>query len=114
MAGQEPTSCLRSVPWQYQGLILRKQNAKPLKQPLARLTVVHPDSAFLADLADPHVPHAALEVCLTCNWCWSLSRALCVQVNVVHLETCSQPERYSNVRAEPEMQVGLLTWTLTP
>ena len=29
---------------------LRERRAKPLKQPLARLTVVHPDSAFLADL----------------------------------------------------------------
>ena len=30
--------------------VLRERHSKPLKQPLRRLTVVHPDDNFLADL----------------------------------------------------------------
>ena len=31
--------------------VLRERHSKPLKQPLRRLTIVHPDPAFLSDLA---------------------------------------------------------------
>ena len=48
---------------------LRERRAKPLKQPLARLTVVHPDGAFLADLAGRLRAYIVSEVSLCTQSC---------------------------------------------
>ena len=67
--------------------VLRERHSKPLKQPLRTLTVIHPDSAFLADLSGALRPYVVGEV------------------NVVELETCDDPSKFCTVRAQPEWQV---------
>ena len=67
--------------------VLRERHSKPLKQPLQRLTVVHPNPAFLADLTGP------------------LRGYIMAEVNVVELEACDDPARFRDVRAQPEWQV---------
>ncbi|KAK9792748.1 hypothetical protein WJX73_005932 [Symbiochloris irregularis] len=67
--------------------VLRERHSKPLKQPLRRLTIVHSDKALLADLAG------------------QLRQYVMGEVNVVEMDTCSDPLRYCNIKAHPEWQV---------
>ena len=68
--------------------VIRERHSKPLKTPLRKLIVVHPDESFLADLAG------------------ELKEYVVEELNVTELEMCSDATQYSTVRAEPEWQVG--------
>lgn len=76
--------------------VLRERHMKPLKQPLRRLTVVHPSQHFLADIGGP------------------LRSYVQGEVNVVEMHTCADPALYCTVRAQPEWQVSQGTCLIQP
>jgi len=66
------------------GRALRERRGAPLKRPLRRAIVVHPDPEFLADVAG------------------RLREYVLSELNVREVEACADPLRYCSVRAEPE------------
>lgn len=66
---------------------IRDRHARGVKVPVARLTVVHPDADFLADISGPLSAYVAEE----CN-----ARAL---------EVCADPLRFCSLSAAPEWGV---------
>jgi len=71
------------------GRVIRERKARPLKQPLRSLTVVHPDRGVLADLEG------------------ELAEYIYQEVNVREMTMCSDPEEFGTLRAEPVFAVGL-------
>eukprot|EP00879_Flechtneria_rotunda_P010867 GHRR01011357.1.p1 GENE.GHRR01011357.1~~GHRR01011357.1.p1 ORF type:complete len:1070 (+),score=427.67 GHRR01011357.1:521-3730(+) len=69
------------------GRAIREKNNKPLKQPLRKVTVVHPDPDFLADITG------------------ELSEYVVGELNVMQLETCSDMLQWAELKAEPEWQM---------
>ena len=67
---------------------IRERNTKPLKQPLRLLTIVHPDTRILQALDG------------------RLSEYIYQETNVRELSTCSDPEKYGVLRAEPNFAVS--------
>lgn len=62
---------------------IREKHAKPVKTPLRRLVVVHPDKDFLNDISG------------------DLAKYVEEEVNVRQLEVCSDASVYSTTRGEP-------------
>jgi isoleucyl-tRNA synthetase len=68
------------------GRAIREKNNRPLKQPLRRVVVVHPDPDFLADITG------------------ELSEYVTSELNVLALDTCSDPLAYAELSAVPDWQ----------
>eukprot|EP00775_Hariotina_reticulata_P005282 gene5283-5517_t len=68
------------------GRTIREKNNRPLKQPLRRVIVVHPDPDFLADVTG------------------DLSEYVTGELNVLELETCSDMLAYAELSAVPDWQ----------
>lgn len=66
-----------------QGRLIRERKTRPLKLPLRKLIVVHSDEKFLSEIAG------------------TLKGYVQEELNVVEVETCAEPEKYTSVRAEP-------------
>ena len=66
--------------------VIRDRHNKPVKTPLAQMTVVHTDEEFLADLEG------------------DLSEYVAQECNVLSLETCADPLKFCTVRAQPDFQ----------
>jgi isoleucyl-tRNA synthetase len=66
------------------GRVLRERRGAPLKRPLRRAVIVHPDAEFLDDVAG------------------RLREYVLSELNVRELEACADPLRYCTLRAEPE------------
>ncbi|GFH13065.1 uncharacterized protein HaLaN_08870, partial [Haematococcus lacustris] len=77
--------CLQSVV--ELGRKLRDRNTKPVKLPLSKLVVVHPDAQFLADVQGV------------------LHEYVVGELNVRQLEVCADPLKYATLRAEPDLQL---------
>ena len=71
------------------GRVIRDRKSKPLKQPLRQLTIVHPDTAVLQSLQG------------------ELSEYIYQETNVRELATCSDPQKFGSLRAEPVFAVSL-------
>ena len=71
------------------GRVIRDRKSKPLKQPLRQLTIVHPDAAVLQSLQG------------------ELSEYIYQETNVRELATCSDPQKFGTLRAEPVFAVSL-------
>ncbi|KAJ9517652.1 hypothetical protein QJQ45_025121 [Haematococcus lacustris] len=69
------------------GRKLRDRNTKPVKLPLSKLVVVHPDAQFLADVQGV------------------LHEYVVGELNVRQLEVCADPLKYATLRAEPDLQL---------
>jgi len=67
--------------------VLREKHNKPVKLPLKKMVVVHPDQKFLQDIAG------------------ELQTYVLEELNVRVLETCSDPLKYADIRAEPQWSV---------
>lgn len=78
------------------GRVIRERKSKPLKQPLRQLTIVHPDTAVLHSLKG------------------ELSEYIYQEVNVRDLATCSNPQKFGSLRAEPIFAVILLPLDMQP
>jgi isoleucyl-tRNA synthetase len=76
------------------GRVIRDRKTKPLKQPLRRLTVVHPDPGVLAALEG------------------ELAEYIYQEVNVREMATCSDPEKFGTLCAEPVFAVSQDALTL--
>jgi isoleucyl-tRNA synthetase len=68
------------------GRQVRDKAARPLKAPLARVVVVHPDAAFLADICGELAPYVRGEL------------------NARALEPCADALRFAALRAAPDFQ----------
>jgi len=68
------------------GRAIRTRNNVALKMPLSNLTIVHTDAEFLADIQS------------------ELRSYVETELNVHELTVCSDPLKFSNVRAEPDWQ----------
>lgn len=69
------------------GRVIRDRKSKPLKQPLRKLTIVHPNTAVLHSLKG------------------ELSEYIYQETNVRELATCSDPQKFGTLRAEPVFAV---------
>ncbi|WIA42068.1 hypothetical protein OEZ86_009348 [Tetradesmus obliquus] len=68
------------------GRVIREKHNRPLKQPLRRVVVVHPDPDFLADITG------------------ELAQYVTSELNVLALETCADPLAYAELSAVPDWQ----------
>ena len=69
---------------------IRERKKRPLKQPLQKLTVVHPESAVLSALTG------------------ELAEYIYQETNVRELITSNDPEQFGTVRAEPVFSVRFI------
>eukprot|EP00878_Enallax_costatus_P006321 GHUV01006628.1.p1 GENE.GHUV01006628.1~~GHUV01006628.1.p1 ORF type:complete len:1026 (+),score=376.00 GHUV01006628.1:134-3211(+) len=69
------------------GRLVREKNNRGLKQPVRKVTVVHPDPDFLADITG------------------ELSEYVIGELNTLELDTCSDMLAYAELAAQPEWQL---------
>uniref|UniRef100_A0A7S3R0N5 isoleucine--tRNA ligase n=2 Tax=Dunaliella tertiolecta TaxID=3047 RepID=A0A7S3R0N5_DUNTE len=68
------------------GRKIRERGLKPIKTPLRKLVVVHPDTEFLSDVQGELLEYVTSEL------------------NVREVECCADPLKYATLRAEPDFQ----------
>ncbi|KAJ7954569.1 isoleucine--tRNA ligase, cytoplasmic [Quillaja saponaria] len=66
---------------------IRERHNKPLKTPLRKMVIVHPDKDFLNDIVE------------------KLKEYVLEELNVRYLEPCDNPLEYASLRAEPDFSV---------
>lgn len=65
------------------GRLIRERSNRPIKYPISKMIVIHSDKEFLEDLSGPLLEYVTSELNIRC------------------LETCSDPLKYSVLKAEP-------------